>query len=93
MSKLAIKPLVLVALGLVLGASLAWTAERHPAIRSAQKDLMHAKTALEHADHDFAGHRVKALEHINAALEELRMAIAADSDNDHHDRDHGGDAH
>ena len=63
---------------LALGVGVAWTAERHPEIRAAQAHLMQAKARLEHADHDFAGHRVKAIEHINEALEELKLALQAD---------------
>ncbi len=70
-------PLIL-ALGIALGAAITWAAEPHPAIRTAQKDLRHAKEALEHADHDFAGHRVKAIEAINTALDELKLALEAD---------------
>jgi hypothetical protein len=84
MLKSAGKALVILVLGIALGATVAYTAERHPAIRAAQKNLIQAKTALEHADHDFGGHRVKALEHVNAALEELRMAIAFDRDSHGH---------
>jgi len=89
MFKSAGKSIVILALGIALGAVVAQTAERHPAIRMAQKDLMHAKGVLEHADHDFAGHRVKALGHINEALEELRMALQADSGDDGHKGDKG----
>ena len=49
--------------------------ERHPAIHKAENKLHAAKEDLEHAAHDFGGHRVKAIEHINAALEELKMAL------------------
>ena len=78
MLKTAGKSLVILLVGIALGAAVAHTAERHPAIHSAQRDLMHAKATLEHADHDFAGHRVKAIEHIDGALEELRFALEAD---------------
>ena len=78
MLRTAGKSLVILVLGMVLGAAVAFTAERHPAIHSAQKDLMHAKATLEHADHDFEGHRVKAIEHVDGALAELRMALDVD---------------
>ena len=67
--------LILVA---AMGVGVAWTAERHPEIRAAQTHLMQAKARLEHASHDFAGHRVKAIEHINEALEELKLALQSD---------------
>lgn len=61
-----------------LGAGAGWAAERHPEIRAAQNHLMQAKARLEHAAHDFAGHRVKAIEHINEALDELKLALESD---------------
>jgi hypothetical protein len=70
--------LLVFTLAFALGAGAAWTAERHPEIRAAQNHLMQAKGRLEHADHDFAGHRVKAIAHINEALEELRLALESD---------------
>jgi hypothetical protein len=67
------------AIGFVLGlASAALTAERHPEIHLAQSRLAQAKNALEHAAHDFAGHRVKAIEHITEAQEELKLALESD---------------
>jgi len=72
------RTLVILVLGMALGATVAYTAEHHPMIHSAQKDLMHAKATLAHADHDFGGHRVKAMEHIDAALGELTAALEFD---------------
>jgi len=53
-------------------------AEGHPMIRKAQKQLQNAKNTLAHADKDFGGHRVAAIQHIDAALSELDLALAAD---------------
>ncbi len=72
------KAVLVLMLGIALGAGAAWTAERHPEIRAAQRDLQHAKARLERAAHDFGGHRVKAIEHINGALDELREALEYD---------------
>jgi hypothetical protein len=52
--------------------------EEHPEIASAMMHLKEAKQNLEHAAHDFGGHRVTALKHVNEALEECRLALAAD---------------
>lgn len=73
----------LVALLLITGFALgiavsAFTAERHPEIHRAQRFLAQAKNALEHAAHDYQGHRVKAIERIGEAQEELRLALEAD---------------
>jgi hypothetical protein len=47
----------------------------HPMIRDAQKDLQQARNALSQAAPQFAGHREKALEHVNAAMQELDQAL------------------
>jgi hypothetical protein len=52
--------------------------EKHPEIESAITHLREAKQNLEHAAHDFGGHRVAALKHVNEALEECRLALEAD---------------
>lgn len=54
--------------------------ERHPEIRAAIRALENAKHHLESGSHDFSGHRVKALEHVNQALQECREALQADKD-------------
>jgi len=52
--------------------------EKHPEIAAAMTHLREAKQNLEHAAHDFGGHRVAALKHVNEALEECRMALESD---------------
>jgi Spy/CpxP family protein refolding chaperone len=52
--------------------------EDHPHIESAIKALENAKNQLSAAAHDFDGHRSKALEHVNQALEECRAALKSD---------------
>ena len=52
--------------------------ERHPELRAALKALQNAKSRLEHAAHDYKGHRVKAIEHTNEAIREVEEAIASD---------------
>ena len=65
--------------GLALGmGSTAWTAERHPQIRAAQRDLTSAKNHLQRAARDFGGHRVKAVALIDQAQDELREALKFD---------------
>jgi hypothetical protein len=49
--------------------------ERHPEIRAAIRNLEEARGNLQAAAHDFGGHRVKALEHTNKAIEECREAL------------------
>lgn len=52
--------------------------EKHPEIDAAMMHLREAKKNLEHAAHDFGGHRVTALKHIDEALEECRQALEFD---------------
>lgn len=52
--------------------------EPHPEIRAAIGALERAKTHLQHAAHDFGGHRVEAIGAIDRALEQLRLALKFD---------------
>jgi hypothetical protein len=52
--------------------------ERHPEIRKAITALEHAKYALQHADHDFGGHRADALAATDKAIVQLRLALQYD---------------
>jgi hypothetical protein len=67
--------------GLCMAASnvaLAEGRERHPNIRRALDALRAARNDLEHADHDFGGHRVEAMEAIDRAIEQLALALRFD---------------
>ena len=67
------------AAGLGLVASLATAAEeRHPAIRAAIEALERAKEDMEHANHDFGGHRAEALKECDRAIAQLRLALQFD---------------
>ncbi len=52
--------------------------ERHPEIRAAIQALERAKRHLQEAAHDFGGHRAEALEAVNHALEQLKLALQYD---------------
>ncbi len=52
--------------------------ERHPEIRAAIESLHNAKEHLEHAAHDFHGHRVDAIHAIDEAERQLRLCMEAD---------------
>lgn len=54
--------------------------ERHPKIREAIRALENAKNDLQHAAHDFKGHREEALEAVNRALNQLGAALSCDRD-------------
>ena len=52
--------------------------ERHPEIRKAITALEQARYALQHADHDFGGHRADALAATDKAIVQLRLALQYD---------------
>ncbi|HVP39443.1 MAG TPA: hypothetical protein VMS93_09705 [Candidatus Saccharimonadales bacterium] len=56
--------------------------ESHPLLHKPQKQLQNAKGTFEHAAQDFGGHRVKAIQHIDEALDELHQALAFDKNQD-----------
>ena len=52
--------------------------EPHPEIQAAIRSLEHAKDHLQHAAHDFGGHRVEAIAAIDAALGQLHTCLDYD---------------
>ncbi len=52
--------------------------EPHPAIRAAIEALEKAKYDLQHAAHDFGGHRAEALEAVDNAIKQLHAALEYD---------------
>jgi hypothetical protein len=48
----------------------------HPHIDEALEAMRNAKHHLETADHDFGGHRVKAIEHLNQAIHEAEVCLS-----------------
>ncbi len=50
--------------------------ERHPHIDEALESMRAAKHHLESADHDFDGHRVKAIEHLDRAIHEAEICMS-----------------
>jgi len=63
--------------GLTLAAATA-QAEPHPEIRRAIAALERARDYMQHAAHDFGGHRVDALRDCDAALRQLHEALKYD---------------
>lgn len=53
-------------------------AEPHPEIMAAIRSLQVARDHLEHAAHDFGGHRVEAIGAIDAALRQLHLCLDHD---------------
>ena len=54
------------------------TPEPHPEIREALAALRHAKEHMEHAAHDFGGHRVEALRATDEAIRQLEVCLKFD---------------
>lgn len=54
--------------------------EPHPEIRDAIGSLRRAKDHLEHAAHDFGGHRVEAIKAIDESLRQLQECLKYDKD-------------
>ena len=50
--------------------------ERHPHIDEALEAMRSAKHQLETADHDFDGHRVKSIEHLDKAIHEAEICMS-----------------
>ena len=49
--------------------------QRHPKMHAAIGALQAAKVELEHADNDFGGHKKDALDSVDNALKQLRLAL------------------
>lgn len=64
--------------GFALAAAAAEALERHPEIRRAIMALEKAKDYMQHAAHDFGGHRERALQDCDAAIVQLREALRYD---------------
>jgi hypothetical protein len=54
--------------------------EPHPEIREALGSLRRAKDHMEHAAHDFGGHRVDAIRATDAAIRQLELCLKFDKD-------------
>ena len=54
--------------------------EPHPQIREAIASLRRAKEHMEHAAHDFGGHRVEALRATDEAIRQLEICLKFDKD-------------
>ena len=52
--------------------------EHHPEVHKAMRKLRGAKQDLEKATQEYGGHKAKAMEAIDKALEELRAALESD---------------
>jgi hypothetical protein len=62
------------------GTTTADPKEPHPQIRAAIAALRRAKQHMEHAAHDFGGHRVEALKATDEAIRQLETCLQYDKD-------------
>lgn len=69
---------VTLALAFPAAAPASSSAERHPEIREAIASLRRAKDHLEHAAHDFGGHRVEAIHATDEAIHQLEACLDYD---------------
>lgn len=77
------KKMILVAVvsAVVGGFATNALAERQPHMRNALGLLENAKKQLQAASSDKGGHRVKAIEHVDAAIEQVKKGIEFDNKN------------
>jgi len=68
---------LLVLIPVCLLAARAVRADEHPDMVAAQQALESARQHLQAAAHEYGGHRKKAVEHVNQALEQIRLGVAA----------------
>jgi hypothetical protein len=66
--------------GAVPATATAAPAEPHPEIREAIASLRRAKEHMEHAAHDFGGHRVEAIRATDEAIRQLEICLKHDRD-------------
>jgi hypothetical protein len=74
--KAAAAPAPAAAVALAAPAAVAPVPERHPHIDEALESMRAAKHHLESAEHDFDGHRMKAIEHLNQAIREAELCTS-----------------
>ncbi|MFZ3200774.1 MAG: hypothetical protein ACLQMT_10240 [Candidatus Acidiferrales bacterium] len=60
------------------GAAAAAAAQMHPEIQDAIAALRNARDHLDHARHDFGGHRVAAIQAIDEAIHQLKICMDYD---------------
>ena len=73
-------PATLAASALPATPAEATPAEPHPQIKDALGALRRAKEHMEHAAHDFGGHRVDALKATDEAIRQLEICLKYDKD-------------
>ena len=66
----------LISLVVITASFAAFAAPRCPNMEKAKRALENAKASLGRAAHTYQGHRAKAEDHVNQALNEVEQALA-----------------
>jgi hypothetical protein len=69
------RAVVAIAMVMGLGAATGVLADENAPLRAAQEELKIARGHLQDAGREYGGHRRSALEHVNQALVEIRLAL------------------
>jgi hypothetical protein len=64
---------------LAIGVALSFGARVYA--EAPRDEIVHAYVLLKHANHDYSGHRGKALEHVEAAGKALNLKLEGDASN------------
>ena len=63
------------AVGTAALAGTAYAANSHKKLREAIDALKEARDYLDHAHHDFGGHKREAIEHVDRAIHQLKVCL------------------
>ena len=78
-SRRSVLTVILVLVAMMGGFMAGQAMEKQPHMRAALNDLQKAKTQLAQAEADKGGHRVKAEELVNQAIDEVQRGIQFDN--------------
>jgi cytochrome bd-type quinol oxidase subunit 1 len=70
------KMVIVLIVGIMIGSAAgSWAAIHQPHMMAALEALNHARAELEAGEHNKGGHRVKALEFVEKAIEQTKKGI------------------
>jgi hypothetical protein len=69
-----------IAIGSTISYALSAMEIHHPEMHAGMQNLGFAEQALQHATHDYGGHREKAMHLIHDAKEEIKAGLACAKD-------------
>lgn len=74
-----------------MGATLSAFAEDQPHMQAALDALQRAKQELQSAEHDKGGHRERALDMVNRAIQQTQAGMRFDTKHEKNDKDRDKD--